>query len=93
MRSKKTAYLLWLPGLVGLCGLQRLYVGEWFGGLLWLFTFGLLGIGQLLDLALIPMLVDRFNQTEIFHGMMADRPEDEELVWQRLIDLVWQHPT
>ncbi|NJM00380.1 MAG: TM2 domain-containing protein, partial [Synechococcaceae cyanobacterium SM2_3_2] len=47
------AYLLWILGLVGLCGLHRLYLGRW-SGLLWLGTFGLGSIGQLVDLFLIP---------------------------------------
>ena len=43
-------YLLWLPCVFGLCGVHRFYLGRPLTGLLYLFTFGLLGIGQILDL-------------------------------------------
>ncbi len=38
---------------IGICGLQRFYVGKIGTGLLWFFTGGLLGIGQLIDFILI----------------------------------------
>ncbi|MEM6328495.1 MAG: NINE protein [Bacteroidota bacterium] len=50
MKDKGIAYLFWVACLVGLCGLHRLYIGKIGTGLLWLFTGGLLGIGQLIDL-------------------------------------------
>lgn len=58
MASKGTAYLLWLFWLIGLAGIHRFYCGKPVSGLIWLFTFGLFGIGQLVDLALIPGMVD-----------------------------------
>ncbi|MBC7772474.1 MAG: NINE protein [Pyrinomonadaceae bacterium] len=61
MRSTGTAYILWFLCLIGLCGVHRLYAGKVFTGLLWLFTFGLLGIGQFIDLFLIPNMIDRNN--------------------------------
>lgn len=59
MRSTGTSYLLWLFGLIGFCGIHRFYNGKWITGLLWLFTGGLLFIGQIVDLFLIPRMVDR----------------------------------
>lgn len=56
------AYLLWLLCFVGFCGVHRFYVGKWGTGLLWLFTGGLLFIGQLVDLLLIPRMVARKNR-------------------------------
>ncbi|GAB4532809.1 MAG: TM2 domain-containing protein [Pleurocapsa sp.] len=49
-----TAYILWLFCVFGICGIHRLYLGKVASGLLYLFTFGLFGFGQLLDLLLIP---------------------------------------
>lgn len=57
MRSGPAAYILWLLCFVGLCGLHRFYLGRPLTGLLYLFTFGLLGIGQLIDLFLIPSML------------------------------------
>ncbi|HIK19649.1 MAG TPA: TM2 domain-containing protein [Synechococcus sp. M44_DOE_062] len=56
-----SAYVLWLLGLLGICGLHRFYLRRWGTGLLWLCTFGLLGIGQLLDLIWIPGMVRERN--------------------------------
>lgn len=56
-----TAYLIWCLCFFGVCGGQRLYTGNVASGLIYLFTFGFFGIGQLLDLALIPGMVDRRN--------------------------------
>ena len=53
------SYLFWVAGLSGFCGLHRLYNGKISTGLLWLFTLGLLGVGQFVDLALIPGMADK----------------------------------
>ena len=44
------AFILWCGGLFLLCGLHRFYVGRFWTGILWFFTLGLCGIGQLIDL-------------------------------------------
>ena len=64
MKSSGWAYLLWLPCLVGVCGIHRFYMGRYVTGVIWLFTFGLLGIGQFIDLFLIPGMVERDNYDE-----------------------------
>jgi len=61
MKDKGTAYLLWCAGLIGLCGLQRLYIGKIGTGIIWLFTFGLFGLGQLVDLFTLGEQVDNVN--------------------------------
>jgi hypothetical protein len=48
--SSGTAFLLWLSCLLGVCGVHRFYLGKPWSGLLYVFTFGLFGIGQLFDL-------------------------------------------
>jgi TM2 domain-containing membrane protein YozV len=60
--SNGVAYLLWLLGLLGFCGIHRFYVGKPLTGLLWLFTGGLLLVGQFIDLFLIPGMVHRANR-------------------------------
>lgn len=52
--SPGVAYLLWLLCFVGPCGVHRFYSGRWVTGLIWLFTLGLLYVGQIVDLFLIP---------------------------------------
>lgn len=56
-----TAYIVWCLCLLGVCGGQRFYTGNIASGLIYLFTFGIFGIGQVLDLVLIPGMVDRRN--------------------------------
>ncbi len=67
MKSKLIAYLLWC--LFPFCGLHRLYLGKSGTGILYLFTGGLFGIGQLIDLFLIPGMVENENlKWQIEHG-------------------------
>ncbi|MEM9079904.1 MAG: TM2 domain-containing protein [Verrucomicrobiota bacterium] len=49
--SKTIGYLLWIFGFTGS---HRFYYGKPITGIIWFFTFGLLGIGWLIDLFLIP---------------------------------------
>ncbi|MFH1727718.1 MAG: TM2 domain-containing protein [Pseudomonadota bacterium] len=44
-------YILWIFGFTGA---HRFYFGKPVSGTIWFFTFGLLGIGWLIDLILIP---------------------------------------
>jgi TM2 domain-containing membrane protein YozV len=46
-------YLLWIFGILGA---HRFYYGRPISGTIWFFTFGLLGVGWLLDLFLMPFL-------------------------------------
>jgi predicted RecB family nuclease len=38
------------------------------------------------------LVVNRQTNTEQFYSLLAEKPEDEELVWQQFLDLVWQYP-
>jgi len=49
--SKMIGYLLWIFGFTGA---HRFYYGKPISGAIWFFTLGLLGIGWLIDLFLIP---------------------------------------
>jgi TM2 domain-containing membrane protein YozV len=55
------AYILWCLCFFGICGGQRFYTGHIGSGLVYLFTVGFFGIGQLIDLALIPGMVEKRN--------------------------------
>ena len=48
---KSVGYLLWIFGFLGS---HRFYFGRPISGTIWFFTFGLLGVGWLIDLFLIP---------------------------------------
>lgn len=51
--SKALGYLLWIFGFTGA---HRFYYGKPVTGTLWFFTFGLFGIGWLIDFFLIPSM-------------------------------------
>ena len=51
--SKIVGYILWIFGFTGA---HRFYYGKPVTGTIWLFTFGLLGIGWLIDAFLIPSM-------------------------------------
>lgn len=61
MAKNGTAYLLWFFSTFGMFGVHRFYLGKPVSGTLYFFTFGFLGIGQLVDLFLIPEMVDSQN--------------------------------
>lgn len=68
-------YGLWCLCLGGLCGVHRIYMGKWGTGLLWLLTFGLLGVGQLVDLFRMKSLIRDSNVRKGYlpHPRLAGR--------------------
>jgi TM2 domain-containing membrane protein YozV len=62
MRSVGLAYGLWALCLVGVAGVHRFYAGKYVTGTIWLFTWGLAGIGLFIDLFLIPGMIERKNR-------------------------------
>jgi hypothetical protein len=59
--SPGVAFALWLACFLGACGIHRFYLGRPATGLLYLFTFGLLGVGQLVDLIRLRGMVEEEN--------------------------------
>lgn len=59
--SKGMSFLLWMACLFGVCGIHRFYLGKPGSGVLYLLTFGLFGLGQVVDLFLLPGMVEEAN--------------------------------
>jgi TM2 domain-containing membrane protein YozV len=80
-RTLAVSYLLWGAAAFGVCGLQRFYNRRPLSGLLWLFTLGLCGFGQLADLLLIPDLVKQANQRALLEDALSAlaQAEGEEM--------------
>jgi TM2 domain-containing membrane protein YozV len=70
--SKLFGYLLWIFGFTGS---HRFYYGRPISGTIWFFTLGLLGIGWLIDLFLIPSM-DRAADAKYVEG-----PKDYNVTW------------
>jgi len=71
--SKGMAFLLWLPCLFFVCGIHRFYLGRPLSGLLYLFTLGLGGVGQLVDLLLLPGMVEEANTKQAAFQALAEK--------------------
>lgn len=61
MRSVGVAFGLWALCIVGVAGIHRFYAGRYVTGVIWLLTWGCLGIGSLVDLFLISGMVEEKN--------------------------------
>jgi TM2 domain-containing membrane protein YozV len=70
-RSLVRAYLLWALGLVGVCGVHRIYNRKPLSGALWLLTGGLCFIGQVVDLFYIERMVQEANQPLLLEEALA----------------------
>ncbi|NJM20971.1 MAG: TM0106 family RecB-like putative nuclease [Richelia sp. RM2_1_2] len=38
------------------------------------------------------LVVDREQNTQQFYSFLAENPEEEKLIWQQFLELVWQYP-
>ncbi|MEB3182215.1 MAG: TM0106 family RecB-like putative nuclease [Nostocaceae cyanobacterium] len=45
-----------------------------------------------LDYLLGVLVVDKQNNQEKFYSFLAEKPEEEALIWQQFLDLVWEYP-
>ena len=54
MSSPHSTFIGYITWIFGFMGAHRFYFGKPFTGTLWFFTLGLLGIGWIIDLFLIP---------------------------------------
>ena len=92
MKNTDLAYLFWCLSLFGFAGIHRFYLNKPFSGLIWFLTFGLFGIGQIIDLFLIPSMVEEQNwRYEKLHGFIpivdfsaADRNSIDMSQWESL---------
>lgn len=71
-------YLFWV---IGFTGAHRFYYGKPLTGALWFFTGGLLLIGWIVDLFLIPAMSDEAN------GRYPQRETDYSVAWVLLVFL------
>jgi hypothetical protein len=55
------AYALMLFTLIGVAGIQHFYLGKVGRGILWLLTFGIFGIGTIVDLFTLPSQTKTVN--------------------------------
>jgi TM2 domain-containing membrane protein YozV len=67
------AYVLWIFGFLGS---HRFYVGRPVSGTIWFSTFGLFGVGWLVDLLLIPGMVEKASEKFPARG-----PYDYNIAW------------
>jgi len=81
-KEKGTAYvLLIIPSFFGIAGLHRFYLGQIGMGLLYLFTFGFLGIGLIIDLFTLGGMVDKYNLMQnALYGQQPQQAQPQNVV-------------
>lgn len=52
-KERNIALILAILGIFGVAGIHRMYVGKIGTGILWLITWGCLGIGTIVDIVMI----------------------------------------
>lgn len=81
-KEKSTAYvLLIVPSIFGIAGLHRFYLGQVGMGILYLFTFGFLGIGLIIDLFTLSGMVDKYNLMQnALYGQQPQQAQPQNVV-------------
>jgi TM2 domain-containing membrane protein YozV len=72
-KSIRTAYILWLVSGFGWLGLHRIYLDKHRTCLVWTLTFGLMGVGALIDLFILHRLVQRYNIIQQRRALLHQR--------------------
>ncbi|NER82330.1 MAG: TM2 domain-containing protein [Leptolyngbya sp. SIO1D8] len=77
--SKSKAYIFWFLCFVGICGAHRFYLGHPCTGIIYLLSFGLFGIGQIIDLFLLPRLIRNRNNRKFkkVHAKLRHYPRNQ----------------
>jgi hypothetical protein len=93
-------FALWALWIAGLGGIHRIYLGKYGTGILYLLTFGLFGIGQIIDLFRMKSLVREANIREGYlphprmMSMLQQPPGEvipEKPLRQRLLESALRH--
>ena len=80
-KSVGIAYACWCLCLFGICGGQRFYLGKAGSGVLYLLTFGIFGIGQLVDLFTTGEMVGTYNMSRgLIPGAYANPLPQQQIV-------------
>jgi TM2 domain-containing membrane protein YozV len=67
------AYILWAFGFMGFCGIHRFYSGKITSGLIYFLTLGFFGVGQFVDLFLIPGMTKERNMRLLYEATVDAR--------------------
>ena len=78
MKSKGTAYLLWF--FLGVFGAHKFYLGKIGIGVVYLFSFGIFGIGWLIDLFTLGNQVDLCNALQGDARVQQNQQQSQNIV-------------
>ena len=71
MKNKSTAYLFWLVSIFGWLGFHQFYLNKPVKGILYIFTFGIFGVGAFIDLFTLGGQVDTYNTKQELNQLRA----------------------
>lgn len=75
------AYILWAFGFMGFCGIHRFYSGKTASGLIYFLTLGFFGVGQFIDLFLIPGMTKERNMRLLYEATLDARNNSPQVTW------------
>jgi TM2 domain-containing membrane protein YozV len=75
------AYILWAFGFMGFCGIHRFYSGKTASGLIYFVTLGFFGVGQFVDLFLIPGMTKERNMQLLYEATLDARNNSPHVTW------------